>query len=331
MLLNDLREMVREQAAGGSGSGGTLRSTMIDDEVALAEEWTRINAPVTGDVRAELVHEAAEFLGIPVEESWLRLGGATARFREEWEDRVANSNDPEALIEFYNQSDTELFELIEWHATDPIHYRTLAIRDLALNRTGRQYLDYGSGIGSDAMVFAECGFDITLADISSPLLAFAEWRLVRRGFKVRAIDLKHEALPANSFDMAVCFDVLEHIPDPIPVVRAIRDSLRVSGLLALHAPFGKDAKRPMHVVHQDIVTPRLQALGFQLFYCSFPRCVWAPMVCEKQTRSAIKRARDLVYEKCVKNAFGSRLVDFCRRTWWRHLPAASLADRERRN
>src|SRR5690606_7087017 len=147
-----------------------------------------------------------------------RLDGAGERFRREWAASVGESVDPSSLTRFYNQSDTELFELIEWHATDPIHYRTLILRDLACTRPGRAYLDYGSGIGSDAVVFAEAGFHVTLADISDVLLGFAAYRCRRRGASVRVVDLKSAPLPMDDIDVAVCFDVLEHIPEPLPAV-----------------------------------------------------------------------------------------------------------------
>src|SRR5262249_17784954 len=164
-------------------------SMLTAAERTLAETWTRLLAPRGGDVRAQLVGEAAEFLGIHLDDAWQRLRGAGERFREEWITTVADARDESALTRFYNQSDTELFELIEWHADDPIHYRTLVVRDLALQRGGRAHLDYGSGIGNDALAFADAGFSVTLADISDLLLAFAAWRCRRRGFSVRTIDL----------------------------------------------------------------------------------------------------------------------------------------------
>jgi SAM-dependent methyltransferase len=284
---------------------------MIQHE--LAQEWTRIIAPASGDVRTGLVREAAEFLGISIDEAWRRLRGAGDRFREEWLKTVTDPHDPERLIQFYNQSDTELFELIEWHASDPIHYRTLIVRDLAIGRPGRGYLDYGSGIGNDAMVLADAGFDVTVADISDVLLAFAAWRLRRRGHAVRTIDLKRESLPRDGFDLVACFDVLEHIPRPLNVVRNIRAALRANGLLAMHAPFAEDPEHPMHVVHRDVVTPRMRSLGFQPIDCRFPPFVRAPQMFEKQAITAIERAGYFVYDICINNAFGARLAALWRR------------------
>src|SRR4051812_36049532 len=119
----------------------------------LANEWTRLIAPATGDVRTELVHEAADFLGIPTAEAWSRLRGAGDRFRNEWLQTVNDRRDPKMLQDFYNRSDKELFELIEWHASDPIPLRTLIVRHLfkafAHPQNRPAYLDYGSGIGND--------------------------------------------------------------------------------------------------------------------------------------------------------------------------------------
>lgn len=289
---------------------------------SLTADWNRIIAPRTGDVRADLVRDAAEFLGIPVDEAWRRLAGAGDRFREEWLRTVDNPQDVAALTQFYNQSDTELFELIEWHANDAIHYRTLVLRDFAAARPGRNYLDYGSGIGNDALVFAEAGFDVTLADISDCLLAFAAWRCRKRGFKVRTIDLKHESLPAQEFDVVLCFDVLEHIPKPLTVVRNIRAALHSGGLLLVHAPFGDDPVHPMHVVHRDVVTPRLRSLGLLPVKCEFPSFIVAPQLYEKRAISPVTRATFWAYDTYL-SFWRPRIRAVYRRARQRLAPSAA--------
>jgi SAM-dependent methyltransferase len=280
----------------------------------LATTWTALMAPRTGDIRTELVREAAEYLGLTEAEAWERLRGAGDRFRDEWMQTIGDTKDADQIREFYNRGDTELFELIEWHATDPIHYRTLIVRDLAITGRGRTYLDYGSGIGSDAVAFAEAGFDVTVADISDILLGFAEFRCRKRGATVRKIDLKKEGLPENRFDVAVCFDVLEHVPDPLPVVRNIRRAMHEGGIIAIHAPFGEDDEHPMHIVHHDVVTPRMRSLGFKPIDAHFPPTVRAPQLYRKAQLPLRDRVGYLVYDVYLQqNPIGTRIAELYRR------------------
>jgi 2-polyprenyl-3-methyl-5-hydroxy-6-metoxy-1,4-benzoquinol methylase len=282
-------------------------------DTRLAAAWTELIAPRRGDVRVELIEEAAQFLGITIDEAWARLHGAGDRFRSEWNEVVTDPTDSLSLTSFYNRSDTELFELIEWHATDPIHYRTLILRDFALNRPGRDYLDYGSGIGNDAIVFGQAGYTVTLADVSDCLLAFAAWRCRRRGFQIRQIDLKRDVPDVSGYDVIACFDVLEHIPAPLDVVRRLHAALRNGGLIAIHAPFGEDPEHPMHVVHRDVVTPRMRSLGFQPVDCAFPPSVRAPQIYEKRDIPALDRAAYYVYDRYLGHPVGAWLAGIYRR------------------
>ncbi len=273
--------------------------------------WKALMAPRTGDVRAELVAEAAEYFGWSTDAVLARIADAGERFKAEWQQHVTDPNDEASVVRFYNESESELFELIGWHATDPIHYRTLMCLDVAERRPGRRCLDFGSGIGSDAIAFAAAGFDITLADVSEPLLKFAKWRCERRGFKVRAIDLKHDAVPERAYDAAICFDVLEHIPRPMRTLGSISRSLSPGGLLFLHAPFGEDPDRPMHVVHDDPITSRMRTVGFNWrgdLEADFPNWLWAPRVYERFELSKLDGLGYYLYDVVMPGPVGSRLA-----------------------
>jgi 2-polyprenyl-3-methyl-5-hydroxy-6-metoxy-1,4-benzoquinol methylase len=293
---------------------------LMSDAHKFAEAWRRLMAPRSGDVREELLLEAAEFLGLSLQQAHQKLHGAGQRFREEW---IQASNDPRRAADvtaFYNQTDTELFELIEWHATDPIHYRTLIVRDFALANPGREYLDYGSGIGSDALVFGSAGYTVTLADISDLLLSFAAFRCRRRGIQTRTIDLKHDELPDNAFDVVLCLDVLEHIPSPLNVVRSIHRAMRRNGLLVVHAPFGEDPDHPMHVVHRDVLTPRIRSFGLQAVDCVFPPEIRAPHLYQKQAMTAVDRLGYYVYDGYLHHAAIGTALAACYRFMRKGIP-----------
>jgi SAM-dependent methyltransferase len=288
----------------------------MDSEAACLERWSAIMAPHTGSLKQELILELSEYFSISVAAVEAELAGATERFTEEWRAQVTDPSDERAVTKFYNESKTELFDLARWHAEDSIHTRTLMSAEIAARRPGRACLDFGSGIGSDALALASAGFEVTLADVSSPLLAFAKWRLERRGFRVETIDLKRERLPAGRFDAVLCFDVLEHIHRPLRTLNRIHRSMRKGALLFVHAPFGEDPDRPMHLVHSDIITPKMRSVGFNWrgdLESSFPTWLWHPRVYEAFEVSAADRLGYLLYDGWLKGPVGDRLAHMYRR------------------
>jgi SAM-dependent methyltransferase len=279
-------------------------------------EWAAVLAPRTGNVRQEVALELAEYFGVPISDIEARIADATTQFTNEWRARVTDASDARAVVQFYNESKTEIFDLARWHAEDPIHYRTLISAEIASRRPSREFLDYGSGIGSDAIVFASAGFHVTLADVSEPLLAFARWRCERRGFSVDVIDLKRERLPRRRFDAVVCFDVLEHIHRPLRTLDSINRAMRPGGLLFVHAPFGEDPDRPMHVVHEDIVTPRMRTVGFNWrgdLESDFPSWLWHPRVYDSLDATRLDKLGYYIYDVWMQGAVGHRLARLYRR------------------
>ena len=239
---------------------------------------------------------------------------------------MADPSDERAVTAFYNESTTELFDLARWHAEDSIHCRTLVCADIAARQSGRACLDYGSGIGSDALAFATAGFEVTLADVSTPLLAFAKWRCERRGFQVRTIDLKVDPVPRARFDAVVCFDVLEHIHRPLRTLDKIHASMRNGGLLFVHAPFGEDPERPMHVVHDDVVTPRMRSVGFNWrgdLEAEFPEWLWHPRVYQAFGLSSLDRLGYRLYDGWLKGPVGDAIAQAYRRLRPGHRPVGA--------
>ncbi len=279
-----------------------------------AARWRAAIAPRTGDVRRELTLEASEYLGLPYDEVERRVESSATDFPEEWQRLVADPRDSEQVVRFYNESRTELFEQIAWHAADSIHHRSAVCADLVSPLPGRDFLDYGSGIGSNALVFGLAGFNVTLADVADPLRNFARWRCERRGIAVRTIDLKHDAPEPRRYDVITCFDVLEHVPDPMAALRSIRDALRPGGIFFVYAPFGHDPDRPQHIVHDDAVLRRVRSLGFARKYewsAAFPAYLqqpMPPMPYQRVARSPIANSAYLVRDVWLNGTVTDAIV-----------------------
>jgi len=108
------------------------------------------------------------------------------------------------------------------------------------NTRGRRVLDYGCGVGLEALQYAKLGNTVSIADISADNLKLAE-RVVQLGapghvvdgvFKVQEKSPFIEAEP-ESFDVVHCCGVLHHIPHPEPVVQRFSELLSRGGELRL--------------------------------------------------------------------------------------------------
>ena len=101
---------------------------------------------------------------------------------------------------------------------------------------GQRILDYGCGIGLEGLILAKQN-DVHLADISDGNLAVAERAFLLNGYQpagVHPIQGQAPFLePAPEVDIILCLGVLHHIPDPVPVVRAMHGWLREGGELRL--------------------------------------------------------------------------------------------------
>jgi SAM-dependent methyltransferase len=124
-------------------------------------------------------------------------------------------------------------------------------------------LDLGSGVGVTAQLFSSLGYDVTLADVSSPLLTFAQWRLEQRGVKADYIQLPAE-FPDASYDLITALDVMAHVPDVAETARRLHRSLRRGGLFVANFDVRRRSRRNAWHLYEDDLPLRwaVQKAGF---------------------------------------------------------------------
>lgn len=115
-----------------------------------------------------------------------------------------------------------------------MRWRTL----LGLDKTrGKVVLDYGCGVGIEALQYAKLGNKVWLADIAPDNLLLSARVLGLEGYKPAGTYRISEAAPfinvLEPFDVIHCCGVLHHIPDPQPVVEHMADWLKPEGELRL--------------------------------------------------------------------------------------------------
>ena len=88
---------------------------------------------------------------------------------------------------------------------------------------GKRALDVGCGGGILAEALAQSGAQTTGIDLAEKALKVAELHALESGAQVNYQAISAEALALTepaSFDIVTCMEMLEHVPDPISVVKA---------------------------------------------------------------------------------------------------------------
>lgn len=199
----------------------------------------------------EDLDDLAAFTGMTREDCRRRVESYTlGEHAQAWQQR-----DPRTaaeLLDFYRTSDFYIWELMQWHAShDRLPYWH-ALEDFVqrfpVDRGFRRVFDFGCGIGSDALFLAARGYDVTLVDVEGPAFRLARHRFERRGLCGRFVESR-SAMPEpdQTYDAVICFDVLEHLPDPLAAAARLVDALRPGGVLLQSAAFGSRDDHPCHL------------------------------------------------------------------------------------
>lgn len=233
----------------------------------LASYRAALALPGQPDVRAAVLDDLSTYYQLDPDECVRRCVNWEAWSVEEWNRRDRSTD--EAIRDFYNSTQSWSFDLL-WYAylqAVGVLYPTpvVAARRLRPAREAPRCLDFGSGVGDTAQLLLALGYTVDLADVSRTLLAFARWRLERRGQQAAFLDLNDVTLPANTYDAILAKDVLVHVPDFADTVRMLHRALRPGGLLLTN--FDTRPPSPENVAHlyaDDLPLRRtLQDIGFE--------------------------------------------------------------------
>jgi 2-polyprenyl-3-methyl-5-hydroxy-6-metoxy-1,4-benzoquinol methylase len=267
----------------------------MDNE--LSSRWRdALLLPGETDLCESGVRELAEYFGLSRAAVRQACASALHDSKREWE--AVPRTTPQAIEDFYRTTRSYIFEHVWWHANDPQeNAANVMLLDYACSLRARAYLDFGAGVGANAILFAQHGFKVTLADLSPTMLDFARWRLARRQLEAEFIDLNRESLPRAQFEFVTAVDVFEHLVDPAAVLRTLGAALIEGGTLAFNFRTGPDPLRPMHILPTGAPIFRtLRSCGLR--------------VTQGDTRDlpADLPARGFY---CVKRNVQSRVLDWC--------------------
>ena len=117
-------------------------------------------------------------------------------------------------------------------------------------KTGR-LLDIGCGAGSFMKAAARAGWTPVGVEVSRPSVEHVE----SLGFEVFCGELSEANYPDDHFDVVIASEVLEHVPDPQALARAMARVLRPGGLLWATTPHGRGISAYALGVRWSVVSP----------------------------------------------------------------------------
>lgn len=240
----------------------------------IERQW-RARKDMTIEDRAR---EISFFLGMPEAEALARLqrGFAAAHGDVAADFRAANPRTDAALLDWYKNTESYIWELSVYHADPGWNYAGMCAGFLErLRAEGRErVLALGDGIGDLTLTLRRGGIDAVYHDLEGSRTAeFARFRYWRH---------MNEALPTQctsgwtpdigyGYDAIISLDFLEHVTDVEAWAKAIRSALKPGGVFAFQNAFnigsGDHGSIPCHLSRNDNYEtdwlPLITSLGFE--------------------------------------------------------------------
>jgi SAM-dependent methyltransferase len=167
---------------------------------------------------------------------------------DEWRRRSPIGRDE--IAAFYRESEMLGADLDAWHDTPERQVWTRAIVEIAAGNDVETVLDVGAGAGHDLRAVSH--LSLSAVEPNSALRAnlpgqtYADISVVN-----------------GTFDLVICIDVLEHVPDPEALLGKIIERVKFGGLL-VEASATHDQETPLHLPELEGWVPDkfLQDNGF---------------------------------------------------------------------
>jgi SAM-dependent methyltransferase len=156
-----------------------------------------------------------------------------------------------AMVDHFYQEQvgsSHIFELAAWHleSSDYIGDMLCLINDQAVGRV----LDFGGGIGTHAIGAALCPnvTEVHYADLNPTNCEFVRYRAAQLGLSDK-LHVSTDIPDPKVFDTILCFDVVEHLPDPAGQLQEFYEWLKPSGVLLVNWYFSKGFNQefPFHL------------------------------------------------------------------------------------
>lgn len=163
------------------------------------------------------------------------------------------------IPEFSPELFKELYNLDYWKENETIvdfknmgekrRFLTEALALLKTDQAPPRLLDVGCGTGEFLQAARELGIDALGIDVDASIERYAK---EKHGFNVVTGMLDEGSFEADRFDIVVLSHVIEHLPDPNPLLAVIRRILKPGGVFLVATPNGDSFLCDLHILRSAL-------------------------------------------------------------------------------
>jgi len=214
------------------------------------------------DDREEMIEDLVKFEKVPREEV-LRRFVKRFELRKEEMDKV-DFTDSEQVLEYYKNNNFEIYDHLEWHFKGRRNYDKKLVEGIKQQfpDRGTEILDFGSGAGQVSYMLAKEKYIVSACDYNKKSLDFISHRFTKRRQKIKVIPMPIHKDFKNKYDIILCFDVLEHIPDDKfdETIALIKSLLKPGGKIMATVSFGAEDIHPGHFKGSEEKNKKIMSL-----------------------------------------------------------------------
>ena len=201
--------------------------------------------------REELFEDLAEFEKVDINEIKKRFE-QRQQLRNAEMDKI-DFTDSKDVDNYYTNNNWELYDHFLWHFEGRRSFDKKLLEDIKnfYPNKSTEILDYGCGGGQMAYMLAKQGYQVTIVEKNKKELDFISFRFHKHKLKVKIVPMPIHPQFNNKYDVILCFDVLEHIPDNEfeEVINRIKSMKKDDGIVFATVSFGS---QDFHKSHYDL-------------------------------------------------------------------------------
>lgn len=196
--------------------------------------------------REEMIEDLMEFEKVSREEV-LRRFLKRFELRKQEMDKV-DFADSKQVEDYYKNNNYEIYDHLEWHFKGRRNFDKKLVEEIKQYSKSTEILDFGCGGGQVAYMLAKEGYVVSACDYNKKSMDFISFRFTKNRQKIKTIKMPIHKDFKNKFDIILCFDVLEHIPDDKfdETIDLIKSLLKPDGKVIASVSFGAQKYHPSH-------------------------------------------------------------------------------------